>query len=183
MSLVGHKAKSHPQQIALRDVDDVDDRATHPGVFEEFDHRFGGFTLDVAAAAHNTKCERYFTRDQNGLAQSWANELVWCNPPYSAIAPWVSKAWEEWEQTRGIVMLLPANRTEQSWWQQLVEPRRDREPGLRVEFLPGRMRFLKPGQGRIGPNERPPFGVCLLIWGLTDRPAAPTPTLFEDSPA
>jgi phage N-6-adenine-methyltransferase len=179
MSLVGHKARSHPQQAAVRDVDDVDDRATHPGVFEEFDHRFGGFTLDVAAAAHNTKCARYFTREQDGLAHSWAGELVWCNPPYSSIAPWVAKAWAEWEQTRGIVMLLPANRTEQSWWQQLVEPRRDRGAGLRVEFLPGRMRFLKPGQGRIGPNERPPFGVCLLIWGLEDRPAPADARLFD----
>lgn len=179
MSLVKHKAKSHPQQSAARDVDDVDDRATHPDVFEELDQRFGGFTLDVAAAPHNTKCERYFTREQDGLNQPWSGELIWCNPPYSAIAPWVRKAWTEWQATRGIVMLLPANRTEQSWWQQLVEPRRDRGSGLRVEFLPGRMRFLKPGQTRIGPNERPPFGVCLLIWGLDDHPAMPAATLFE----
>lgn len=171
MSLVRFKPKAHPQQSAIADVDDVDDRATHPDVFAEFEHRFGSFTLDVAAAAHNTKCERYFTREQDGLSQSWADELVWCNPPYSAIAPWVRKAWASWEDTRGIVMLLPANRTEQSWWQRLVEPMRDRGSGLRVEFLPGRMRFLKPGQTRVGPNERPPFGVCLLIWGLDDRPA------------
>lgn len=180
MSLVGHKAKSHPQQATVRDVDDVDDRATHPGLFEEFDHRFGGFTLDVAAAAHNTKCDRYFTREENGLEQSWAGELVWCNPPYSAIAPWIRKAWAEHENTRGIVMLLPANRTEQGWWQDLVEDRRDREGSpLRVEFLRGRIRFLKPGQTLIGKNERPPFGVCLLIWGLADRPRTADASLFE----
>lgn len=181
MSLVGFKAQAHPQQAAIADVDDVDDRATHPDVFAELDHRFGGFTIDVAASAHNTKCGRYFTREDDGLAQSWADERVWCNPPYSSITPWVRKAWSEWEQTLGIVMLLPANRTEQSWWQRLIEPHRDRGSGLRVEFLPGRMRFLKPGQSRIGPNERPPFGVCLCIWGLADRPAAPAPVLFEES--
>lgn len=162
MSLVGFKAQNHPQQRAK---DDVDDRATTPEHFQMFVDRFGEFTLDVAAAAHNTKCERYFDRDADGLRQSWAGEHVWCNPPYSAIEPWVRKAWQEAPGTRGIVMLLPANRTEQKWWQTHVEPRRDREnSGLRVEFLPGRMRFLRPGKAYIGPNERPPFGCCLLIW-------------------
>lgn len=65
-----------------------------------------------------------------------------------------------------IVMLLPANRVEQAWWQEHVEPFRDRSDSpLRVEFLRGRMRFDRPG-AVIGPKgDRPPFGVCLLIWG------------------
>ena len=76
------------------------------------------------------------------------------------------KAWDEAPTALGIVMLLPANRTEQKWWQTQVEPFRDRAgSGLRVEFLPGRMRFIKAGKLDVGPNERPPFGVCLLIWG------------------
>lgn len=168
MTLARFKANNHPQQTSRRwpeDVDGVDDRATHPLYFAEFDERLGPFTLDVAAAEHNTKCERYFTRDQDGLAQSWAGERVWCNPPYSDIAPWVRKAWDCWASTTGITMLLPANRTEQQWWQLMVEPYRDR-PGspLRAEFLPGRMRFLKPGQTAVGPNQRPPFGCVLLVW-------------------
>lgn len=163
--LVGFKAANHPQQIDVRGADDdIDDRATLPIYVEAFEERFGKFTIDVAAAAHNTKCERFYTKEDDGLAQSWAGERVWCNPPYSDIYPWVHKAWAEHEATKGIVMLLPANRTEQRWWQQLVEPRRDRGSGLTVEFLPGRMRFLRPGQTEIGPNERPPFGCVLLIW-------------------
>ena len=166
MSLVSFKSQNHPQQTDARGaLDDVDDRATLPLYLLQFEERFGKFTLDVAAAEHNAKCERYFTKEQDGLAQSWAGEHVWCNPPYSDIYPWVHKAWEEHEGTRGIVMLLPANRTEQKWWQGLVETRRDREGSpLRVEFLPGRMRFLRPGQSEVGPNERPPFGCVLLIW-------------------
>ncbi|MGN6609970.1 MAG: DNA N-6-adenine-methyltransferase [Jatrophihabitans sp.] len=98
-------------------------------------------------------------------------ETVWCNPPYSDIEPWVAKAWDEHPATGGIVMLLPANRTEQGWWQRLVEPFRD-QPGspLTVTFLRGRMRFLRPGQSAIGPNERPPFGCCLLVWHPPIRP-------------
>jgi hypothetical protein len=61
-------------------------------------------------------------------------------------------------------MLLPANRTEQGWWQRQVEPYR-REGSLAVEFLPGRLRFIKHGHDRVEPNQRPPFGCCLLIWG------------------
>jgi len=168
MALSGYPAKNHPQQASRRwpdDVDAVDDRATHPYNFAEFNERFGPFTVDVAAAAHNTKCERYYDRETDGLAQDWSGERVWCNPPFSDIGPWLRKAWASWAATLGIVMLLPANRTEQSWWQQMVEPYRDRPNSpLSVEFLPGRMRFLAPGQTAIGPNQRPPFGVCLLIW-------------------
>ena len=142
---------------------DVDDRATPPELFGPLDRRFG-FTLDAAAASHNAKCERFYSIDDDGLRQSWAGEVVWCNPPYSGIRPWVEKAWLEAPTARAIVMILPANRTEQGWWQELVEPFRDNGGAFTVEFLAGRQRFIQPGRDRVGPNERPPFGVCLLIW-------------------
>lgn len=65
-----------------------------------------------------------------------------------------------------IAMLLPANRVEQAWWQDHVEPFRDR-PGspLRVEFLRGRMRFHRPDWQPGPKGDRPPFGCALLIWG------------------
>jgi len=153
MSLVRFKAQNHPQQSAKPSVDD---RATVPEVFGPLNERFG-FTIDVAAAAHNTKCERYYSIEDDGLAQSWADERVWCNPPYSSIRPWVEKAWYEWDHAGtpmgSIVMLLPANRTEQGWWQELVEPfLRSRRPDFHVEFLAGRIRFLMPGDTEIPPN-------------------------------
>ena len=161
MTLVGFSARNHPQQRAS---DEVDDRATTPEVFGPLD-AVHHFTIDVAAATHNTKCARFYDRAADGLAQTWAGEAVWCNPPYSSIGPWVAKAWAEHHHARVIVMLLPANRTEQGWWQDLVEPHRDREGSpLSVSFLRGRIRFLKPGQTAIGANERPPFGVCTLTW-------------------
>jgi phage N-6-adenine-methyltransferase len=146
----------------------VDNLETPWDFFNPLNERFG-FTLDVAALPHNAKCERFYTPDDNGLEQSWAGERVWCNPPYSNIEPWVVKAATEschWSLPPLIVMLLPANRTEQKWWQSVVEPHRDR-PGaaLRTEFLPGRLRFIKHGHDKVEPNQRPPFGCCLLIWG------------------
>jgi len=164
--LLGFKAQNHPQQTAAHGaLDEVDDRATHPDDFARWDDELGPFTLDAAAAPHNAKCVRYFTRADDGLKQSWAGERVWCNPPYSDLNRWLLKAWEEWPSTRGIVMLLPANRVEQAWWQDWVEPFRDRPDGhLSVRFLRGRLRFIKPGATEIKPNERPPFGCALLIW-------------------
>jgi len=166
MTLVGFKARNHPQQ---RVKDAVDDRGTTVEFFATMTERFGPFDLDVAAAPHNAKCERYYTLDDDGLTQPWDAERVWCNPPYSNIGAWVEKAWDEWKlrpYDLCIVMLLPANRTEQRWWQVWVEPWRDHGGPLTVEFLPGRMRFDRPG-AVIGPKgDRPPFGCCLLIWGM-----------------
>ena len=179
MSLVGYKASNHPQQVASKGADDeVDDRGTPQDFFDELDRQYR-FTLDVAAAPHNAKCANYYTRLADGLLQPWHGS-VWCNPPYSNLDAWLAKAWREWrrEERRpngggwgympppvdSIVMLLPANRPEQPWWQRHVEPHRDNGGPLTVKFLPGRLRFIKPGATEVKPNERPPFGCCLLVW-------------------
>lgn len=188
MSLAGFSASNHPQQIEKRGaVDEVDDRGTEPAFIASLEARFGKFTLDVAAADHNAKAQNYYTRDDDGLANEWSGR-VWCNPPYSDCGAWVRKAWQEWDGCpcgkrpctenehlfwpRGhrpelIVMLLPANRVEQGWWQDHVEPFRDRrdDSPLTVEFLRGRMRFDRPGWTKPTKGDQPPFGCCLLIWG------------------
>jgi phage N-6-adenine-methyltransferase len=164
--LVGFRAGNHPQQQARRGPQDVlDDRKTPPDLFGALSDRFGGFDLDAAAAPHNALCERFCTLDDSGLETSWGGASVWCNPPYSSIRPWVEKAWSESAAARLIVMLLPANRTDQCWWHDLIEPYRDRVGSpLRTEYIPGRVRFLAPGATTTKPNARPPFGSMLLIW-------------------
>lgn len=165
MSLVAFTAENHPQQTRYRGSRrNVDDRALHQDFFNISLQKEFRFTVDAAAAAHNAKLPRYWTEQDDGLTQSWAGERVYCNPPYSNIEPWVLKAWSE-TGADIIVMLLPANRTEQAFWQNHIEPRRD-QPGspLTVRFLPGRIRFLKPRQQFFNSNDRPPFGCCLCIW-------------------
>jgi phage N-6-adenine-methyltransferase len=162
--LAGFKARNHPLQVKRDGArDDVDDRALPASKFAALNELFR-FTIDVAASRRNAKTARFYSRENCGLRASWAGERVYCNPPYSDIRQWVEKAWRETEAPL-IVMLLPANRTEHGWWQDLVESRRDR-PGspLRVRFLSGRWRFIAPGRQCVEGNERPPFGVCLCIW-------------------
>lgn len=53
------------------------------------------FTLDPCATDKNKKCEKYFTKEQNGLIQDWTDETVFCNPPYGReIAAWCKKCYE-----------------------------------------------------------------------------------------
>jgi phage N-6-adenine-methyltransferase len=153
---VSFVCRTHPQQGSNPRVDD---RATTPEIFSGFHERFR-FTVDAAANAHNAKLSRYWTAKQDGLAIPWSGERVWCNPPYSNIRPWAEKALTR--EADLAVLLLPANRTEQGWWQDLIEPPR-RRGEVAVEFLRGRMRFIAATDDRIRPNQRPPFGVCLVI--------------------
>lgn len=164
MGMSMSSARNHPQQVKKRGPDDAtDNRGTPWEWFNELHARFL-FTIDVAASEENAKLPRYYTLQTNGLLQSWEGERVWCNMPYSGVRPWVEKAWYERERADLIVLLCPANRTEQPWWQDLVEPFRDRGLGLQVEFVRHRRRFIAAGNAEVQANERPPFGVCLLIW-------------------
>lgn len=162
MSWSGFMAQNHPQQVAVRGpIEAADVRATPDALFHDLHARFD-FTVDVCAIPSNAKLPRFYDPTTDGLAADWSGERVWCNPPFSDIRRWVEKAGRR--DADLCVQLLPANRTEQGWWQDLVEPYRDvADTGLAVEFLRGRTRF-RPENGVIAPNERPPFGCCLLIW-------------------
>jgi hypothetical protein len=63
-----------------------------------------------------------------------------------------------------VVLLLPANRTEQGWWQEHIEPIRDRIYGPIVRFLPRRINFGIPGNEGAKFNSSPPFGLCVITW-------------------
>lgn len=92
MSLVGRPALNHPQQVGTRGaLDKVDDRRTPRDLWDPLNAKYD-FTIDVAASPENALCERFYTIADDGLAQSWANERVWCNPPFSDCGAWVAKA-------------------------------------------------------------------------------------------
>lgn len=56
-----------------------------------------GFSLDPcsnSATEPNIVADCHYTIDHNGLAQPWFGS-VFCNPPFSAIKPWATKAIQE----------------------------------------------------------------------------------------
>lgn len=68
--------------------------ATPQDFFDALDQEFH-FTLDTASTPENAKCKRFYTEKEDGLSQSWDNEIVWCNPPYGrGLNNWVKKASE-----------------------------------------------------------------------------------------
>lgn len=103
------------------------------------------FTLDPCATAESAKCKRFFTKEDNGLKQSWKGERVYLNPPYSNIGRWLQKAYME--RMGGcplVVALLPAW-TDRKWWHDHVEPYRIKKDGPELRFLKGRVVFGCPG--------------------------------------
>lgn len=114
------------------------------------------FTLDVAASYENAKCKRYFTKEQNGLIQSWAGERCFMNPPYGrGLDRWVSKAWREVNKNDGaelVVGLLPAS-TDTIWFHDYVLDRAE------IRFVKGRIKFF---DGKI--KTPAPFRSIVVVW-------------------
>src|SRR5207245_1659156 len=67
------------------------------------------FSLDPCATAANAKCQKFFTKKQNGLLRSWAHERVFLNPPYGKeIGLWMRKARQEAARGTLVVCLVHA---------------------------------------------------------------------------
>lgn len=118
----------------------TDDWATPQHLFDELNAEFH-FTLDLCASDKNAKCKRYFTKDQNGLNQDWAGEVVFCNPPYGReVGKWVKKCYEESQKGATVVMLIPA-RMDTSYVHDYIIGK------AQMRFIRGRLHF-NDGDGR-----------------------------------
>ncbi len=91
------------------------------------------FTLDVCASIENAKCERYFTKEDDGLSQQWTGSC-WMNPPYGReIGKWMCKAMNSSMAGATVVCLVPA-RTDTAWWH-------DYAMKGEIRFIRGRLKF------------------------------------------
>jgi len=130
----------------------TDEWATPQDLFSQLNAEFQ-FTLDVCATANNAKCQRFFSRETDGLSQQWTGSC-WMNPPYGdAIGDWIEKAHESATDKTIIVCLVPA-RTDTGWWWNHVRYGE-------VRFLKGRLKFG-------GCDSSAPFPSAVVIFG---RPA------------
>lgn len=108
---------------------------------------------------------RFIPPEEDGLLLPWSGD-VFCNPPYSEVHKWTSKGISEVlkDRAKSVTFLLPANRTEQPWFQDLVYPRGLLFYWLQFKFLAGRRGFID-ANGNL--QKSPRFG--LMIVHLTKK--------------
>lgn len=109
---------------------------TPQSFYDELDKEFQ-FTLDPCATPENAKCEKFFTKEMNGLTQNWGGNRVFCNPPYGKeIGKWVKKAYEESKKSNTtVVMLIPA-RTDTAYFHDYIYHK-----AKEIRFVKGRLKF------------------------------------------
>lgn len=129
-------------------MSEKDDWGTPQDVFDLLNAEFG-FTLDPCATAKNAKCSHYFTKEDNGLSQSWAGEVVFMNPPYGReVGLWIEKAYSE---TSATVVCLVSARTDTKWWHRYCMKANE------IRFFTYRLEF-------DGTGNKAPFPSALIIF-------------------
>ena len=152
--LAGARNRMNSKSMQVMTARTHDEWGTPKELFKALDEEFH-FTLDPCASDSNHKCDRYFTKDDNGLEKSWGGQNVFCNPPYSKIRDWAKKCCEESRRANVIVMLSPA-RVDTRWFHNYVYGKAE------IRFLMGRLRYE---QEDGTPSENPaPFPAMIAIY-------------------
>lgn len=109
--------------------------ATPQTLFDELNKEFH-FTLDPCSTDENAKCEKHYTKEQDGLAQDWTGETVFCNPPYGrGIEVWIQKCYEHYTGGGGTAVLLIPARTDTRWFHKYIYHKAE------IRFIEGRVKF------------------------------------------
>lgn len=133
--------------------------------FDAVEARFGRVAFDLAATAANAKAARFFTLEPDpgkpggvqadALHSSWwelsSTGLLWLNPPFANIGPWVKKCWDESQRGARIVVLVPAS-IGSNWFRDFVHQKAG------VIGLNGRITF-------VGEEQPYPKDCMLLHYG------------------
>lgn len=132
-----------------------DDWETPQSLFDALNGIYD-FTLDPCSTHENAKCERHYTREDDGLSKSWAGERVFCNPPYAAEGKkWIAKCAEEAKRAM-VIALLPARTDVRAFHQHIYN-----RPNVRMWFLRGRLKFELGGVAQSSA----PFPSMLVAFG------------------
>lgn len=144
-------ATKHPSKLAVHFSSKRGDHGTPQWLFDRLNERFK-FKMDLAASGKNKLCDKYFSEKDNGLELTWPKGWSWCNPPYGkSLIYWAKKAYEQSEEGRDCIMLLPA-RTDTKWFHQYILPF-----ASAVIFIRGRLTFK-------GEPASAPFPSMLVVW-------------------
>jgi site-specific DNA-methyltransferase (adenine-specific) len=113
-------------------TENTDEWETPDKLFKKLDDEFH-FTLDSCASDENHKVDNYYTIKTDGLRSPWSG-VVWCNPPYSNIADWIKKGYEEAQKGCTVVMLI-YSKTDTKYWHNHVMKADE------IRFIKGRVTF------------------------------------------
>ena len=95
------------------------------------------FTLDPCCTKESSKCDKYYTKEDNGIIEDWSNEVVFMNPPYGRqIGLWIEKAYKESLKGAIVVCLIPA-RTDTKYWHNFIF-----KYAKQILFIKGRISFI-----------------------------------------
>jgi len=115
---------------------------TPQDLYDELNNEFH-FTLDPCCTKESSKCEKYYTIDDDGLTKDWSGEVVFMNPPYGReIKHWIKKA----SESKVVVVALIPARTDTSYWHDYILKRSE------VRFLRGRIKFGNAKHGAPFPS-------------------------------
>lgn len=111
------------------------DWSTPKGTFDMLDYEFG-FTLDPCCTKETAKCSTFFTKEEDGLKQSWQGHIVFCNPPFGKdMSKWIKKGYDEWKQGNCTVVFLIPVRTDTAYFHDYLYGR------AKLRFFRGRLKF------------------------------------------
>ena len=113
----------------------TDNWATPIPFFSRLKKRFD-FKLDACAEPWSAKCERFYTKEDDGLFKAWES-WTWCNPPYTNILGWYRKAHEEALRGNSSVVLTFARTDTKAFHRHALK-------ASEIIFLKGRLKFIDP---------------------------------------
>jgi len=133
------------------------DWETPQSFFDELNREFN-FNLDPCATIKTAKCEKYFTKEIDGLKQDWNGYRVFCNPPYgSEIKNWVKKCSNESKKPNTLVVMLIPARTDTLYFHEYIYKKAE------IRFIKGRLKF----GGKQKRSGSAPFPSMIVIFTPT----------------
>lgn len=103
--------------------DSKQDVGTPRDFLDAVEARFGKIAFDLAASVDNAVVPHYFDKETDSLKQDWSklDGLLWLNPEFAEIEPWVQKAAETQFQHRFLCLLPSGFRT--GWYRRWCKNR------------------------------------------------------------
>lgn len=139
--------------------------ATPQDLFDELNNEFH-FDIDVCADESNHKCDKYYSKEQDGLKQIWMG-TVWCNPPYGReISKWVEKGYNSHRLYNNCIVMLLHARTDTKWFHDYIYGKAE------IRFIRGRLRFTDDNGNAAGPA---PFPSMVVIYNRETAPIMKIP--------